>query len=134
MKSNSLRPVRRRRVEINIVPLIDVLVVLVFFFLVTMRFRDMRILQLTLPEMETAGESARSEFIELAVTKEGVYYYNSDKVDQDELIRRLVLAAQVNNQVPVLITADEASLLKDTTTLMDACRKQGLENIRLQTK
>ncbi len=134
MKSNSLRPVRRRRVEINIVPLIDVLVVLVFFFLVTMRFRDMRILQLTLPEMETAGESARSEFIELAVTKEGVYYYNSDEVDQDELIRRLVLAAQVNNQVPVLITADEASLLKDTTTLMDACRKQGLENIRLQTK
>lgn len=134
MKSNSLRPVRRRRVEINIVPLIDVLVVLVFFFLVTMQFRDMRILQLTLPEMETAGESARSEFIELAVTKEGVYYYNSDEVDQDELIRRLVLAAQVNNQVPVLITADEASLLKDTTTLMDACRKQGLENIRLQTK
>jgi|TARA_B110000495_G_C22958920_1_gene562016 biopolymer transport protein ExbD len=134
VKSNSLRPVRRRRVEINIVPLIDVLVVLVFFFLVTMRFRDMRILQLTLPEMETAGESARSEFIELAVTKEGVYYYNSDEVDQDELIRRLVLAAQVNNQVPVLITADEASLLKDTTTLMDACRKQGLENIRLQTK
>ncbi len=110
------------------------LVVLVFFFLVTMQFRDMRILQLTLPEMETAGESARSEFIELAVTKEGVYYYNSDEVDQDELIRRLVLAAQVNNQVPVLITADEASLLKDTTTLMDACRKQGLENIRLQTK
>tara|TARA_B110000438_G_scaffold296637_1_gene341634 strand:- start:347 stop:751 length:405 start_codon:yes stop_codon:yes gene_type:complete len=134
VKSNSLRPVRRRRVEINIVPLIDVLVVLVFFFLVTMQFRDMRILQLTLPEMETAGESARSEFIELAVTKEGVYYYNSDEVDQDELIRRLVLAAQVNNQVPVLITADEASLLKDTTTLMDACRKQGLENIRLQTK
>lgn len=125
---------RRRRVEINIVPLIDVLVVLVFFFLVTMQFRDMRILQLTLPEMETAGESARSEFIELAVTKEGVFYYNSEEVDQLELKKRLALAAQVNSEVPVLITADEASLLKDTTTLMDACRKQGLENIRLQTK
>lgn len=134
MKSNSLRPMRRRRVEINIVPLIDVLVVLVFFFLVTMQFRDMRILQLTLPEMETAGESARSEFIELAVTKEGVFYYNSEEVDQLELKKRLALAAQVNSEVPVLITADEASLLKDTTTLMDACRKQGLENIRLQTK
>ena len=134
MKSNALRPVRHRKVDINIVPLIDVLVVLVFFFLVTMQFRDMRILQLSLPEMETAGESARSEYIEVAVTKEGVFYYNSDEVGLEELSRRLALAAQINDKVPVLITADEASLLKDTTTVMDACRKEGLENIRLQTK
>ena len=134
MKSNPLRPSRRRRIDINIVPLIDVLVVLLFFFLVTMQFRDMRILQLTLPEMETAGESARSEYIELAVTKDGVFYYNAEAVTIEALNQRLALAAQINNQVPVLITADEASLLKDTTTLMDACRKQGLENIRLQTK
>lgn len=134
MKANSLRPVRRRKVEINIVPLIDVLVVLLFFFLVTMQFRDVRILQLTLPEMETAGEAARSEYIELAVTKEGIVYYNSDEVDRAELSRRLAMAAQINGTVSVLITADEASLLKDTTMLMDACRKEGLENIRLQTR
>ena len=125
---------RRRKVEINIVPLIDVLVVLLFFFLVTMQFRDVRILQLTLPEMETAGEAARSEYIELAVTKEGIVYYNSDEVDRAELSRRLAMAAQINGTVSVLITADEASLLKDTTMLMDACRKEGLENIRLQTR
>lgn len=134
MRTSSLRPPRRRKVEINIVPLIDVLVVLVFFFLVTMQFRDMRLLQLSLPEMETAGEAAQSKHVEIAVTKEGKFYYNGDEVDMAGLTQRLSLAAQVDASAPILITADEASLLKDTTKVMDLCRKEGLENISLQTK
>ena len=48
---------RRRKADINIVPLIDVLTVLIFFFLVSMQFREQLTLNLTLPQVETAGRS-----------------------------------------------------------------------------
>ncbi|MFP4281764.1 MAG: ExbD/TolR family protein [Opitutales bacterium] len=125
---------RRPRVEINIVPLIDVLVVLIFFFLVSMQFRNMTLLQLTLPEMTTAGESSEGEFVEISITKEGEIFYNGEEVARDSLATRLGLVAQANAQTPVLLSADEASLLRDTTTVMDLVRQAGLENLRLQTR
>jgi biopolymer transport protein ExbD len=133
--AGSLRPVRKRRkAEINIVPLIDVLVVLIFFFLVSMQFRNMTLLQLTLPDMETAGDSQKTEYIEISITEAGQIYFNGDLVNLEELDLRLGLAAQANKQIPVLISADEASLLKDTTSVMDLCRQNGLEGMSLQTR
>jgi biopolymer transport protein ExbD len=133
--ADSLRPVRkRRRADINIVPLIDVLVVLIFFFLVSMQFRNLTLLQLILPEMETAGDSQQKEYVEISITKEGIFYYNDEEVNLEQLGQRLEALAQLRKDMPILISADEASVLKDTTSVMDLCRKYELEGISLQTR
>ena len=133
--ADSLRPVRKRRkADINIVPLIDVLVVLIFFFLVSMQFRNLTLLQLTLPQMETAGDSQKTEYVEIAITREGKIYFNGDEIDLEELDVRLGLVGKTNNQIPVLISADESSVLKDTTAVMDICRRHGFEGMSLQTR
>lgn len=135
MSSQGLRPARKRRkADINIVPLIDVLVVLIFFFLVSMQFRNMTLLELVLPEMETAGESQDIEFVEIGVTREGRLFFNGEPVDQTALTERLKLLGEVNPEVPILISADEVSVLKDTTLIMDLCRQNGLLSISLQTR
>ena len=135
MSAQGLRPVRKRRkADINIVPLIDVLVVLIFFFLVSMQFRNMTLLQLVLPEMETSGEADEAEFVEIGVTRGGELYFNGEPVDEAALDERLAVVADVNPNIPVLISADEISVLKDTTRIMDICRRHGLESISLQTR
>ena len=48
---------KRKRPEMNLVPLIDVLVMLIFFAFVTMQFRSAATLNVTLPKVETAGKS-----------------------------------------------------------------------------
>ena len=58
---------RRRKAEINIVPLVDVLVVLIFFFLVSMQFRNLTLLNLTLPKIETAGKEKPAESLQIGV-------------------------------------------------------------------
>ena len=45
----------RRKPKIDVVPLIDVLMVLIIFFLVTMQFQDLRALNVKLPKIESAG-------------------------------------------------------------------------------
>lgn len=135
MNTPALLPQRNRRPpEINIVPLVDVLVVLIFFFLVSMQFRNLTTLQLELPEIETAGKEQPKQQVEIAITEAGEIYFNGAAVTPETLAERLKLVARVDPATPVLIMADQSSFLKHTTLVMDLCRKEGLQSLRLQSR
>ncbi len=133
--SVDLRPRhQRKKAEINIIPLVDVLVVLIFFFLVSMQFRNMTLLQLTLPEIRTAGQEQLGDQLEVGVSPEGDFYFNGQAVSREELTRRLGQAAAENDDRAVVILADEESSLGSVTFVMDSCRQVGLNRIRLQSR
>jgi len=125
---------RRRKAEINIVPLVDVLVVLIFFFLVSMQFRNLTLLNLTLPKIETAGKEQPTDSLQIGVDTEGQYYLNGNPVSDEVLIEQVQTVARLSPDTSVLIMADENSLLHKVTFLMDTCRKAGLEKVRLQSR
>ena len=62
---------RRRRPELNLVPLIDVLVMLIFFAFVTMQFRSATMLNLKLPKIETAGKNEFKGSITISIDENG---------------------------------------------------------------
>ena len=62
---------RRKRPELNLVPLIDVLVMLIFFAFVTMQFKSAATLNITLPKVETAGKSDFKGTVTIAIDKTG---------------------------------------------------------------
>lgn len=125
---------QRRRAEINIVPLVDVLVVLIFFFLVSMQFRNLTLLNLSLPKVETAGREEASDHLQLGVDVDGQFYLNGQPVAEQDLADRVREVARLRPDTPVLIMADENSLLGKVTFLMDTCRQAGLEKVRLQSR
>lgn len=125
---------RRRKPEINIIPLVDVLIVLIFFFLFSMQFRNMNTLNITLPKIETAGESKLDEQVEIAVDENGEMYLNGKSMNELELLGALRAIASVNREVPVVLVADEESYLRHVTFIMDSCRKVGLEKVRIQSR
>ena len=125
---------RRRKAEINIVPLVDVLVVLIFFFLVSMQFRNLTLLNLTLPKIETAGREQPTDSLQLGVDVDGQYYLNGKPVTEEDLVADIRQVAELSPQTPVIIMADENSLLHKVTFLMDTCRKAGLDKVRLQAR
>lgn len=125
---------RRRKPEINVIPLVDVLIVLIFFFLMSMQFRNMATLNIVPPEIETAGTTQQQKQIEIAVSPEGELYYNGEQMTQAEIATAIELAASANRNLSVLLLADEESYLRYVTFVLDTCRKHGLENIRLQSR
>lgn len=126
---------RRRRAEINIVPLIDVLVVLIFFFLMTMQFRDLSSLDITPPEMETAG---RSDFpakpIVIGIDENGDLYLDDQPLARERLAEELSARHAEAPEVSVLIFAAEETPLRFVTEVMDHARKTGFQSLRLQTR
>jgi biopolymer transport protein ExbD len=125
---------RRRRPEINIVPLMDVLTILIFFFLVSMQFRERLALNLTLPKVETAGRNEFESPIVIGIDREGVMFFNGKEATEPQLQSLVKAIAAQTKDVTVLIKAHEDTPLNKVTFAMDACRKEGLNKIRLQSR
>ncbi len=130
---------RRKRPELNLVPLIDVLVMLVFFAFVTMQFRSPGTLNITLPRVETAGKNAFGGTVILGIGKEGELSFATDdspprRIAEGELAGLLARVGDLNRDVPVLIRADESTPLKTLAFVMDSCRKAGLNKFSLQSR
>ena len=131
-----MHPLRRRRKKpgINILPLLDVLMVILFFFLITMQFRQVRTLNLVLPEIQTAGSNLLSDKIVLSVDAEGALLYNNTPVTELQLTVSLKGAAEIGQNRKVLLLADEETPLRKVTWIMDQCRSNGIEKIRIQSR
>jgi len=125
---------RRKRPELNLVPLIDVLVMLIFFAFVTMQFKSAATLNITLPKVETAGKNEFKGTVTIGIDKDGVVSFNGKKVTDDQLIGLLEEVHNVDKDIPVLIKADETTQLKKLAFVMDACRKTGLNKFSLQSR
>ncbi|MDB6128297.1 MAG: Biopolymer transport protein ExbD/TolR [Verrucomicrobia bacterium] len=131
---SSLYQKRRKRPEMNLVPLIDVLVMLIFFAFVTMQFKSAATLNITLPKVETAGKNEFKGTVTIGIDKDGVVSFNGKNVSDDDLLRLLQEVHKVDKDIPVLIKADETTQLKKLAFVMDACRKTGLNKFSLQSR
>lgn len=125
---------KRRRPEINIVPLIDVLTILIFFFLLTMQYREVMTLNLVLPQIETAGKNEINRALTIGIDSLGNFSLDGSQIKREELQGLLQPLKPLGGDVSVLIMADEDTPLKDVTYAMDNCRQAGLEKIRLQSR
>ncbi|MBC2604048.1 ExbD/TolR family protein [Puniceicoccus vermicola] len=125
---------RKRRAEINIVPLVDVLMVLIFFFLMTMQFREPKVLNLELPSIETAGSSESRGDLRLIVDENGDLFLNEQSISADGLQKALSVAGEANPDRKVLLAVHEDTPVKTLTQVMDWSRKAGLSAIRIQSR
>lgn len=125
---------RRRQPSINIVPLVDVLTVLLFFFLVTMQFKQVSTLNITVPEIKTAGKNEIKERVVVALGAEGKLYLNDQLIELPEFEQAIVLIGETTPEILVLLIADENVPLKHVTEVMDICRSNRLNKVSLQSR
>jgi biopolymer transport protein ExbD len=125
---------RRKKPELNLVPLIDVLVMLIFFSFVTMQFRSASTLNITLPKVETAGKNEFRGSVTISIDKAGKLTYNNKPVEDDQLDGLLSQVHNVDKDIPVLIRADVTTQLGKVTFVWDQCRKNGMTKISLQSQ
>ncbi len=125
---------RRKRPEMNLLPLIDVLVMLIFFAFVTMQFRSAATLNITLPKVETAGKNEFRGIVTVGINADGALSVNGTVVSEAQLEQFLREVRNVDRDISVLIRADETTPLKTLAFVMDTCRKLGLNRFSLQSR
>ena len=130
---------RRKRPELNLVPLIDVLVMLIFFAFVTMQFKSAATLNITLPKMDTAGKNAFTGSIVIGIDTKGQISFATNATDErvvsDDALKALLKQLKdINKDIPVLIRVDEGATVGRQYFVIDECRKVGLTKFNVQTR
>ncbi len=129
----NLRPSRRDAPEINLTPLIDVVFLLLIFFMVSTTFNDDARLRLTLPRAD--GEPAQAgdpQLVELVVDVSGRFYVDDRQVlgtDAATLRRALKEVVEDELELPVLIKADARTPHQAVMTALDALGQLGLSRV-----
>lgn len=124
----SLYTPRKRRKDINVIPLIDVMTVLIVFLLLTTRFDDTDSLAITPPPAESAAKSGTEDATPtvLAVNKDGVFFLDGNPVERTALTERLKALAAKTPGATVLVVADEAVATGETVYALDRVKLAGL--------
>ena len=130
----SLRPKRRNMPRVDVIPLIDVLMVLILFFLTSMQFQDLRALNVTLPKIDSAGSNKVTNQLVVSVSQKGVYFLNGNEDNLKKIGDVMKSSASLPQKPAVLVVADENVPLKHVTKIVDLCRESGLNDFRLQSR
>ena len=116
--------------EINLIPLIDVLLVILIFLAATTSFMRQTALQVALPQAE-AGAPAPAA-LELAISREGRYALEGELVDggsPQELAAALAQAAAGREQPVLTINADAQATHQSVVDAMQAARLAGIARV-----
>ena len=134
----NLRPHRKHPIEPNLTPLIDVLFLLLIFFMVSTTFDDKSRINIVLPEATSNEQKAQmEEFLEVTVDAKGRYYVNQKEVINTELttLRRAIAKAGGGNvELPVIITADAKATHQAVLKVMDAASQLGYTHMTFKAR
>lgn len=123
--------------SINLTPLIDVVFLLLIFFMVSTTFTKETHLQLALPEAEGAPQPDAPEKIEVIINAKGGFAVNGDALVNSQL-KTLMSAIEEkgkgNTKLPFVITADAKVPYEAVVTAMDAAGRMGYVNLSMTTK
>ena len=114
--------------EINVTPLVDVMLVLVVIFIITAPLLASAI-RLDLPKSDAARAVETPQFVTLVVDKSGQAFLNDKPLPLDELARSLMQAASQDPDTEVQLRADEAVPYGKVVQMMGVAQKAGLSRI-----
>ncbi len=122
--------------EINLVPLIDVILVLIIFFVVTTTFDSRAVLRLQLPRADGEPAPAAAAPLSVLVNADGRYFVGEREVlrtDVEALKRSIAEIAGTDRARPVLLRADARTPHQSVVTAYEALGQLGFRQIMIAT-
>ncbi|HJV73050.1 MAG TPA: biopolymer transporter ExbD [Noviherbaspirillum sp.] len=118
--------------EINTTPLVDVMLVLLIIFIITIPVMNHSV-KIDLPRASSQPNEAKPENINLAIDAEGKVYWNADVVDAIQMQSRIDEAAKLTPQPELHIRAERTTQYEKVAQVMAAAQSGGLGKIGFVT-
>ncbi|MEJ2180494.1 MAG: biopolymer transporter ExbD [Gammaproteobacteria bacterium] len=132
----NLQQHRRDDLDVNITPLIDIVFLLLIFFMVSTTFERESEIDVTLPEAAIDAPQEQSEVIEITISSEGMFFINGKRVINKQvstLKQALLKVANGREDPPIIISADANATHQAVVTVMDAARQLGFVHLSFAT-
>lgn len=124
-------------IPLQLAPLIDILLLLLLFFIITMNFAKQETeIEIAVPAAEEGKENTDRTYGEIVVNvkKDGTITMEGQTLTEEQLLNKLKLIASVQKDQAVILRSDENSLYKFTINVLDVCQKAGIWNVSFATR
>ena len=133
---------RKTPIEVSLTPMIDVVFLLLIFFMVTTSFNQQSTIKINLPEASANQQSKAGKMVTLTIDAEGGYFISGDdgfphqliNNEPDTLKRALIQAAGESLKVPFVISADGQTPHQAVVTAIDMAAEIGFSRVTFATK
>jgi biopolymer transport protein ExbD len=119
--------------EINMTPMVDVMLVLLIIFIITVPVMKHAV-NIDLPKASNVPQDAKPETIRLSVDAVGDYFWNENKVTEAAMLLQLKAASSQTPQPELHIRGDKAARYERVATVMAAAQQAGIKKIGFITE
>ncbi len=127
---------RRRKIEkgrLDITPLVDVIFLLLIFFMLSSSFIFQPGIDVSLPKVEQSVANKEENMV-VTLTKENQIFYNNERTTLEGLSRRMRATARKNPQGVLIIKADTDARHGSVVEIMNIARQSGIDNMAIATQ
>jgi len=117
--------------QINVIPFIDIMLVLLVMVLTTATFIKQGVIPVNLPEAKATEKKDTKKEVTVYVNAKGEMFYDKEKVDLQALEQKL---STVEKEQTVVLRSDKESKFQDFVNVMDILKKLGHEQLYIVTK
>jgi biopolymer transport protein ExbD len=114
--------------EINMIPLIDVMLVLLVIFIITAPLLTHAV-KIELPKASSQPNITQPDNVQLGINAQGIVYWNGERIDKAEMQRRMLTAARLTPQPELHLRAEKTTQYQVLAEVMAQAAKAGLVKI-----
>lgn len=132
----NLKPDRRDDVELNMTPLIDVVFLLLIFFMVSTTFEKQARLKVVLPEASAEATQSKDDPVVIGIDSSGRFYINDRQLVNSQIDTLKIALTKTlgnNKDVPLVLRADAKTPHQSVVMAMDAAAQLGLTRLSIAT-
>ncbi len=122
---------RKRFDQINVIPFIDIMLVLLVMVLTTTTFIKQGLIPLELPDAKSADTKKDQKEVRISVTKEGKLFLEKEELSPKALEEAL---QKVSKEQTVVLSSDKEAVFQDFVTVMDILKRLKHEQLYIVTK
>ena len=119
--------------EINMTPLVDIMLVLLVIFIITIPVMQHAV-NIDLPRASNQANAAKPETIRVDVDASGAYFWNDASIQESDLVAKLAAAASAEPQAELHIRGDRAVRYERVARVMAAAQRAGVKKIGFITE
>ncbi|HLI81351.1 MAG TPA: protein TolR [Candidatus Binataceae bacterium] len=119
--------------QINVTPLVDVMLVLLIIFMVTAPIIQQGV-EVSIPKVKAAALKSNEQEFVISITRDGDTYLNDTKLERSELTDKLEAISHTRPDLQVFIRADEQVAYGEVIRTMAAIKAAGIENVGMVTQ
>ena len=123
----------KKRIKVNIIPLIDIIFLMLVFFMLATNFEKNKQIDLSIAE-NMKSENQSNLILEIIIKNDGSFFINNKKVEKEKVETKVVEIWNTKKYKEIFILNEKSSIVQDLVFLIDILKNNNIEKIYFDNK